>query len=339
MPWSAALCRDMPIDPTTCGTHVELHLPHECIQAGKAAVGTQAMQKFDSQALPVKFAVKIKNEYFEACFAAIHRGTPPHVGRAMMHPTLHAMHGRDKNACHWHYAPFECEVRGRKAQSATQSLTVNYAPAQDERRAQQLGGSLHFAGGQRFANPGAADTLAANPALGGGAHFESVLPASRLQHREIATPLVAKTKIAADRKITHPEPANQHTLDEDLGRHGGEAGIETQTQQPIQATSRKCLELFTQGHEPRRRRRGREVFLWRWFEHHHRSRQITLASVPRQVSQHLTVTQVHAIEITDGRDATPVPRLQAGQPTNQFHARTLGLLLHLYIEGTAIQAT
>jgi len=126
-------------------------------------------------------------------------------------------------------------------------------------------------------------------------------------------------EIVSDDEITHTQSIHQQALDEFLGFHGRESGVELQTQDPIHGIAPQRLELFAQAREPRNGGVRLEEFLRLRFEQDDLGGQTELLRFFRQLADHRLVTEMHAVKIADRGDTPAMLRPQVMPPAYELH--------------------
>ncbi len=114
-------------------------------------------------------------------------------------------------------------------------------------------------------------------------------------------------------------PSIKHPVDELARGQAAQRLVEWQADHPLGAIFGEQLDLVAQPGEPRRRLVAGEVLARLRLEDHHRHRPPQRSGTIAQLVEDRLVPAVHAIEVADGRHATPVLRHQVVQAANQFH--------------------
>src|SRR5690606_8853936 len=204
----------------------------------------------------------------------------------------------------WRLAALELHVGGRRTELTRQFLPMQYTAAESVGAPQQAPGQLQLAGLQSLTHAGAADTFAIQLDSQRGFDRKRVLLASTHEKVEIATATGAETEVVTDLQVFHPQPVDQHLMDELVSRQLAQAAIEGQAQHPIDTLAGEQLELLAQTCQACRRGvRGKELARLR-LEDHHAARHSQFDGPLAQASQNGLMATVHTIEIADGGNAS-----------------------------------
>jgi len=124
--------------------------------------------------------------------------------------------------------------------------------------------------------------------------------AGLLQERVVANAPLPEAKIIADDQVPDLAAPDQHLLDEFVGRQGSEAGIKRADHGLPGAAISQQFELFAQRGQTGGRGLRRKKFARMRLEGQHHGRQLALPGHFGQTANQRGVTEMHAIEITDG---------------------------------------
>ena len=163
---------------------------------------------------------------------------------------------------------------------------------------------------QRAANPGAADTAVGDLDGRGALDAEPALFPGNPELIKIAFALGAEAEVVTYREMLNAQTIHEHALDECLGRHGGERRPETQAEHTIDATITHRVKLLAQTCEPRGRTIRRKELSGLRLEDDSDLRHAERAAPSLEAGENSLVPKVHAIEIPNGRGATPMPGTQ-----------------------------
>src|SRR6202161_419965 len=200
------------------------------------------------------------------------------------------------------------EVGRRKAERAPALVAVDDLAAELEGRAEQLIGLAQLAGEDESADVTGGDDLTVDLEQRMHARREALVG---LQQPRVALRLVPEAEVLADRDLLGAERADEHLLDELVGRALCEGRVEWDHDELLHAERGDQLGLAR-----RRRQQFRRV-----LRRDDRDRMRIEAQHGVRAGDHLTVPEVHAVERAD-RHAAPIAAHDIGQ-ARDLHSSSL----------------
>jgi hypothetical protein len=128
-----------------------------------------------------------------------------------------------------------------------------------------------------------------------------------------------EAEIVADDQMAHTEAAHQHVLDEAVGMHRGEGGIEAAHMHTVDAVLRQLEQLVTQRGQARRRVLRREVLTRVWLEGQYGGFRVARTGLLDEHREQGLMAAVNAVEVADGEHRGPRGALR--NPSKNLHKR------------------
>ena len=144
--------------------------------------------------------------------------------------------------------------------------------------------------------------------VGQSLHLEAVPQAGLAQQVDVAAALVAEAEVLAHQQPARLQALDQQVLDEGVGRHFGQPGIEAPHHHLGNAIAGQRGQLVAQagdagGRQFRPAVQGGKVLPRMRFEGHHGGRQAAFARDLADAREHGLVSAMDAVEIADGQGA------------------------------------
>ena len=144
--------------------------------------------------------------------------------------------------------------------------------------------------------------------VGQSLHLEAVPQAGLAQQVDVAAALVAEAEVLAHQQPARLQALDQQVLDEGVGRHFGQPGIEALHHHLGNAIAGQRGQLVAQagdagGRQFRPAVQGGKVLPRMRFEGHHGGRQAAFARDLADAREHGLVSAMDAVEIADGQGA------------------------------------
>ena len=271
----------------------------------------------------IQIAGKIQKVHFQMGAAVTgNAGAHADIGDARLNHaidfTAHQIHAGQR-----HLAPLELDIGRRRIELAAELLSVQDAPGDAKRPAEQGFSQFEIAIGQRLTHARAADPATKHFHSRRRIDAKTVAQACCLEKLKIAGAVAAEAEIVADLQILHPQAIDQHTLDELGGRQLAQAAVEGQAQHHVDAFGGQQGELVAQTGQARRSSVRAEELTRLRLEDHHAAGHGQFRGTLTQARQDGLVPTMNAVEITDGDHTAPRLGLQVMKTSNQLHSTLL----------------